>query len=298
MKLLEVIGLQKNYGDIHAVKGISFSVNKGEFVALLGPNGAGKSTTINILCTLLKPTAGEVYYSDYKVGDDDEMIRNKIGIVFQDNVMDNKLTVKENLLTRAILYNNNRKLAKEKVEDIINTLKINDYQDQYYGELSGGQRRRADIARALLHSPEILFLDEPTTGLDPSTRKLIWETMDTLLKKGLTIILTTHYMEETMNCDQVIIMNQGEIICSDTPEQLRHKYSGDVLKVLGNLTEIEKSLDHYDYDMQQDYLKIKLNETTDSIELLQTIKEHVEAFEVIRGNMDDVFLNLTGTRLE
>lgn len=298
MKILEVRGLQKKYGDIEAVKGINFSVNKGEFVGLLGPNGAGKSTTINILCTLLKPTAGDVYYNEYKIGKHDQSIRNKIGIVFQESVLDNKLTVKENLLTRGILYNNDRKIVKEKVESIISTLQISDYENQYYGELSGGQRRRADIARALLHSPEILFLDEPTTGLDPSTRKLIWETFDILLKNGLTIILTTHYMEETMNCDKVIIMNKGEIISSDTPEQLRLQYSGDVLKVMGNLDEIVKLIGEYKYDLQQDFVKIKLNDTTDSMDLLQVIKNHVTAFEVLRGNMDDVFLNLTGTRLE
>lgn len=298
MKILEVSGLQKNYKDINAVKGINFSVNKGEFVALLGPNGAGKSTTINILCTLLKPTAGTVSYEGFEIGKDDESIRKKIGIVFQDNVLDNKLTVRENLLTRGILYCNDRKIVREKVDNIISTLKINDYENQYYGELSGGQRRRADIARALLHSPEILFLDEPTTGLDPSTRKMIWETLDTLLKDGLTIILTTHYMEETMNCDKVIIMNKGEIISSDTPEQLRLEYSGDVLKVMGNLLEIKKLLSGYDYDLQKDYITIKLNDTTDSMNLLQIIKDHVTSFEVLKGNMDDVFLNLTGTRLE
>ena len=298
MKILEVNGLQKNYNKIQAVKGINFSVNKGEFVALLGPNGAGKSTTINILSTLLRPTAGEVSYNGFKIGTDDEDIRKKIGIVFQDNVLDNKLSVKENLLTRGILYNNDRQTVQEKVNEIISTLKITDYQHQYYGELSGGQRRRVDIARALLHSPEILFLDEPTTGLDPSTRKLIWETMNTLLDQGLTIILTTHYMEETMNCDKVIIMNEGEIIVSDTPEKLRVLYSSDVLKVLGNLEEIKPLLEDYEYEMHQDYLKIKLNETTDSIELLQTLKNHITAFEVLRGNMDDVFLNLTGTRLD
>lgn len=298
MKVLEVRGLQKNYKDVNAVKGIDFDINKGEFVALLGPNGAGKTTTINILCTLLKPTAGEISYNGYKIGTDDENIRKKVGIVFQDNVLDDKLSVRENLLTRGILYNNDRNIVKEKVNNIISTLKIDNYESQYYGNLSGGQRRRVDIARALLHSPEILFLDEPTTGLDPSTRKLIWETMDALLKEGLTIILTTHYMEETMNCDKVIIMNMGEIICSDTPEQLRLMHSTDTLKVLGNLKEIEKLITEYDYEINQDYIKIKLNSTKDSIGLLKVIENHVEAFEVLRGNMDDVFLNLTGTRLD
>jgi len=255
MKILEVTGLKKNYNGLEAVKGIDFSVNKGEFVALLGPNGAGKSTTINILCTLLKQSDGEISYQGSKVGFDDELIRKKIGIVFQDSVMDHKLSVKENLLTRGILYYNDRKIVKAKVEEVITTLMINDYENQLYGELSGGQRRRADIARALLHSPEILFLDEPTTGLDPSTRKLVWKTMKTLRDNGLTIILTTHYMEETMNCDKVIIMNKGNIICSDTPEQLRIKHSSDVLKVVGNLDNIEKQLHKHECEIKNDCLE-------------------------------------------
>ncbi len=298
MKIFEVKNLKKNYNDLAAVKGIDFSVNKGEFVALLGPNGAGKSTTISILCTLLKQSSGDVYYGSSRIGYDDDKIRNDIGIVFQDSVLDNNLTVKENLYTRGILYYNDRKTLKTKVDEIIKTLTLEDVLNQLYGTLSGGQRRRVDIARALLHSPEILFLDEPTTGLDPSTRKMVWETMDALRNKGLTILLTTHYMEETMNCDKVIIMDKGNIICSDTPEQLRIKYSNDVLKVIGNLDNIKNLISDFNYIEKQDYLAITINTAAKTIDLLHRIKKDVEAFEVIRGNMDDVFLNLTGKRLQ
>lgn len=297
MKILEVKGLTKNYNDLQAVRGIDFSINQGEFVALLGPNGAGKSTTINILCTLLRQTSGDVLYGDSKIGQDDDVIRNDIGIVFQDNVLDNNLTVEENLLTRGILYINNRKELKEKVQDIISTLQIGDIAKQRYGTLSGGQRRRVDIARALLHSPKILFLDEPTTGLDPSTRKLVWNTMKHLREKGLTIVLTTHYMEETIDCDRVIIMNKGEILCQDSPEQLRMKYSKDVLKVIGNLEGIKRQLTDYEYNAFHDYIEIEVQDSLQADQLLQVIKSDVIAFEVLRGNMDDVFLNLTGTRL-
>lgn len=297
MKILEVKGLTKNYNDLQAVRGIDFSINQGEFVALLGPNGAGKSTTINILCTLLSQTSGDVLYGDSKIGQDDDVIRNDIGIVFQDNVLDNNLTVEENLLTRGILYINNRKELKEKVQDIISTLQIGDIAKQRYGTLSGGQRRRVDIARALLHSPKILFLDEPTTGLDPSTRKLVWNTMKHLREKGLTIVLTTHYMEETIDCDRVIIMNKGEILCQDSPEQLRMKYSKDVLKVIGNLEGIKRQLTDYEYNAFHDYIEIEVQDSLQADQLLQVIKSDVIAFEVLRGNMDDVFLNLTGTRL-
>ena len=297
MKILEVKKLQKNYKEVQAVRGIDFSINKGEFVAFLGPNGAGKSTTLNILCTLLKQTNGEVIYHNYKVGKDDEAIRNQIGIVFQNSVLDDKLTVKENLETRAILYSNNVSDTKDLVQKTIQTMQLEDIEDQLYGELSGGQRRRVDIARALLHSPEILFLDEPTTGLDPSTRKLVWETMKTLRDNGLTIVLTTHYMEETMDCDRIIVIDQGKIIALDTPEKLRMLYSSDVLKVLGNLKEIKTILTHNEYHEYNDYIEIKLNSSTDAIELLQQLKPYIEAFEVLRGNMDDVFLQLTGRRL-
>ena len=297
MKILEVKGLTKNYDDINAVKGIDFSIKKGEFVALLGPNGAGKSTTINILCTLLKQTNGDVFYEEHQVGKDDENIRRKIGIVFQDNVLDEKLTVRENLITRGILYTKNKKEVLLKVDDIINTLLIEDFKDQHYGSLSGGQRRRVDIARALLHSPEILFLDEPTTGLDPSTRKLVWATLKKLRDQGLTIILTTHYMEETVDCDQVIIMNKGEIICTDTPQQLRINYSHDTLKVVGDLDAIKTKILDREFKEIQDYLEIKLENSLDGLSLLEQIKEDIQAFEVLRGSMDDVFLNLTGMRL-
>lgn len=298
MNILEVRGLHKQYDAVHAVKGIDFNIKKGEFVALLGPNGAGKSTTINILCTLLKPTSGEVSYQGNYIGKNDDEIRKKIGIVFQDNVMDDKLTVKENLYTRAYLYHNHKDTVSNIVDSIIETLQITNYKDQLYGELSGGQRRRADIARALIHAPEILFLDEPTTGLDPSTRKLIWKTLDKLRDEGLTIILTTHYMEETINCDKVIIMNKGEIISTNTPEKLRVLHSSDRLKVMGNLDEMKKHLSDFTYEEHQDHLSIKVNKSNETIALLNDLKESIEAFEVIRGNMDDVFLNLTGTRLE
>lgn len=297
MKLLEVTDLKKNYGDLQAVKGVNFSVNKGEFVALLGPNGAGKSTTINILCTLLQQTAGTVSYGDNIIGKHDNQIRKNIGIVFQDNVLDKKLTVIENLITRGMLYYNNKDKVNQQVSYIIETLKMDDFKTQMYGTLSGGQRRRVDIARALLHSPEILYLDEPTTGLDPSTRKLVWDIMKTLRNNGLTIFLTTHYMEETMGCDKVMIMNDGNIICSDSPENLRVQYSNDTLKVMGDIEKIKTMISDYEYKELQDVLEIQVKNTVSSIDLLQKLKPYITAFEVLRGNMDDVFLNLTGTRL-
>ncbi len=297
MKLLEVKNLHKNYKEIEALKGISFSINKGEFVALLGPNGAGKSTTINILCTLLRQTDGEVYYGDLKIGKDDAKIRKSVGVVFQESVLDNKLTIKENLITRGSLYGYNKEELMDKVEKVISTLKIEDYQNQKYGETSGGQRRRADIARALLHDPELLILDEPTTGLDPSTRKLVWETLNELREAGLTIILTTHYMEETAECDNVIIINEGEIITSDTPDNLRVKHSKDRLRLIGDIDSIKEKLQGSKIKNGAGVVEVELKNSLESLEILEQVKEYVTAFEVIRGDMDDVFLNLTGLRL-
>ncbi len=297
MKTLEVKDLYKNYKLIEAVKGISFSVNKGEFIALLGPNGAGKSTTINILCTLLRQTEGTVEYGDFVIGKDDSEIRKKVGVVFQDSVLDDKLTIRENLLTRGSLYNYDSDYLAVRVDEIISTLKIEEYKNQRYGEISGGQRRRADIARALLHNPDILILDEPTTGLDPSTRKLVWETLSELREQGLTIILTTHYMEETVECDNVIIMNEGEIITSDSPENLRVKHSHDRLKLMGDLDSIEHKLEQYEFVKKPQVIEVKIDSSMTSLDILDVVRNDLTAFEVIRGNMDDVFLNLTGTRL-
>lgn len=297
MKILEVKNLYKNYKLIEAVKGISFSVNKGDFIALLGPNGAGKSTTINILCTLLRQTEGSVAYGDLVIGKDDSEIRKKVGIVFQDSVLDDKLTIKENLLTRGALYNYGKDYLSTRVDEIISTLKIEEYKNQRYGEISGGQRRRADIARALLHNPDILILDEPTTGLDPSTRKLVWETLSELRELGLTIILTTHYMEETIECDNVIIMNEGEIITSDSPENLRVKYSHDRIRLMGDIKSIESKLGQYELVKKAQLIEVKIDSSMKSLDILDLVRNDLTAFEVIRGNMDDVFLNLTGMRL-
>ncbi len=297
MKLLEVRDLYKNYKEIEALKGISFSINKGEFVALLGPNGAGKSTTMNILCTLLRQTAGNVQYGDLIIGKDDAKIRKRVGVVFQESVLDNKLTIKENLMTRGALYGYGKEELISKVANVISTLRIEDYQDQKYGETSGGQRRRADIARALLHEPELLILDEPTTGLDPSTRKLVWETLDELREQGLTIILTTHYMEETADCDNVIIINEGTIVTSDTPDNLRVKHSTDRLRLIGDIDSIKNELSNYTIKNGAGVVEVELKNSLESLVIIEKVKEYVTAFEVIRGDMDDVFLNLTGTRL-
>ena len=215
------------------IKEISFSIKQGEVMGFLGPNGAGKSTTINIICTTLAKTSGEILVNGLTLGKDDEKIRHNIGVVFQNGVLDNMLTVKENILTRASFYNLSSDTITKRLQSIANLLSMNDFLNRPYGKLSGGQRRKADIARAVINQPKILFLDEPTTGLDPATRVKVWEIIDHLRKdEGMTIFLTTHYMEEADRADNISIINEGKIVVTGTPNQLKEKYSTDSLRIM------------------------------------------------------------------
>ena len=228
--LLEVKNLMKNYGNVEAVKGISFNVEKGTFFSFLGHNGAGKSTTINIIATLLGKTSGDVKVCGYKVDENDFEIRTQIGVVFQESVLDAFLTVEENLKLKASFYNFSKNKTTEIIENLQGVLDIKDMMKQKYGKLSGGQRRRVDIANALINLPELLILDEPTTGLDPQTRQEVWKIIKKIqIEQGITIFLTTHYMEETLESDKVIILDEGKIVAEGTPEELRMKYSTDKL---------------------------------------------------------------------
>ena len=224
-EIIKVSSLKKSYGNVKAVKGINFSVEKGSLFAFLGPNGAGKSTTIDILCTLNKFDDGRISIAGYDLQHESNEIRNRIGVVFQDNLMDKKLTVKENLMIRAGFYYNSKIKRKLAVSEATKYSEIEGFLHRDYGTLSGGQRRRVDIARALLNTPKILFLDEPTTGLDPQTRKHIWETVERLQKENnMTIFLTTHYMEEAAKADYVVVMDDGLIVAQGTPYELKEKY--------------------------------------------------------------------------
>jgi len=229
--IIEVQNLTHRYGSLTAVDTVSFAVERGSLFACLGPNGAGKSTTISVLTTLAALQAGTVTYSvigddPWLVGQDDAAIRSKIGVVFQDSLLDGKQTVRANLETRAALY------RVDTIAAVVDTLRLADILKRPYGKLSGGQRRRVDIARALLASPEILFLDEPTTGLDPQSRNLVWETIDSLRQEGLTVFLTTHYMHETEQADQVLIIDHGKLIAFDSPAELRAQYAPTETRVV------------------------------------------------------------------
>ena len=294
MDAIEVHDLVKTYGELRAVDGISFSVPEGSFFAFLGPNGAGKSTTISIICSLLGRDSGTVRIFGRDVSD--PSIRDDIGVVFQDSMLDPKLTVRENLTIRASMYS--LKDVRSSVDRAMNDADCTDFADQRYGTLSGGQRRRADIARALVHSPRILILDEPTSGLDPHTRKVIWDSIYGLNREcGMTVLLTTHYMEEAANADDVVVIDHGSIVAHGTPEQLREMYSRDRMTVVPTDATIMK--DRLDglgvmYSQEREVFTIELSATVDAIPIIDSIRDIVVSFEVRMGSMDDAFVSITG----
>lgn len=299
MKAIEVINLKKSYEDVEAVRGISFDVEKDSFFAFLGPNGAGKSTTINIIATLLEQNSGTIKVLGYEVGVDDDKIRNKIGVVFQQKMLDDLLTVRENLLVRASFYGINKTEFYERMDEINKYLEVLPFFDQRYGNLSGGQKRKADIARALLHWPEILILDEPTTGLDPKSRKDIWTLISKLRdEKEITIFLTTHYMEEVIDANKVVVVDEGNIVAMGSSEQLRLEYSSDRVKIIPkNGLEEKLKRDHVKYYVVNDTINIELDSCFDGLAIIDTYKDDISEFEILRGDMDDVFVNITGRKL-
>lgn len=294
---ITVKNLYKKYRQNPAVNGISFNVAQGEFFAFLGENGAGKSTTINIISTILKKSGGEISVFNHAIGKDDDAIRADIGIVFQNSVLDNKLTVKENLYTRASYYGFSGRETTERVNEVRENFELGSIWNQKYEKLSGGQRRRVDIARALIHRPKILILDEPTTGLDPNTRKMVWNHIENLRKtEELTIFLTTHYMEETADADHVVILDKGEIIADGTPAHLKSSHTKSRLIWYAPQTE-ENSvlLDGFEYSYKSDHYSLYLQGNI--TEFLYIHRDRITDYEIIKGTMDDVFLNLTGKEL-
>lgn len=300
-KIIEVRGLTKTFGDIQAVKNIDFHVNAGQLFAFLGPNGAGKSTTIDIICTLLQADSGTVDIAGFTLGEDDFDIKSIIGVVFQTNLLDKLLTVRENLDVRGSFYGIPTSGLETAMQRATEAAGVAGFMDRPYGKLSGGQRRRADIARALINTPKILFLDEPTTGLDPQTRKNVWDMLRKLqAEHGMTIFLTTHYMEEAASADYVVIIDEGEVVAKGTPDELREAYSSDMLKLRSDrMDEVTRLLDSIPirYELDQDVLKVKLDRTIDAIPILEQCKPYVSFFEVISGTMDDAFIAITGKEL-
>lgn len=294
---ISVQGLRKNYGNFTAVDGIDFVVEQGHLFAFLGPNGAGKSTTINILSTLLTKDAGQVIVNNFEVGKQDNEVRRSIGLVFQDNMLDALLTVKENLMVRGGLYGDSAAVLHAQLKKVCEVMDIGELLNRPYGKLSGGQRRRAEIARALMNHPEILIMDEPTTGLDPQTRLKVWENI-TLLQKELnmTVFLTTHYMEEAVGADQVAVIDHGKIIATGTPAELRSKYTQDVLRMVGDAAPLTERLAQKGYNPVSEggVIEVKVHDSMEALRLLNELEGSYTGFEVVRGRMDDMFINLTG----
>ena len=297
-KAITVNNLTKKYDDFTAVDNISFDVEEGELFAFLGENGAGKSTTINILCTILGKSAGDVRVFGRVLSKEDDEIRKLIGIVFQNSVLDKKLTVGENLMTRGAYYGLSRAKIKARLEPYMEDFEIGEIWNRKYEKLSGGQRRRVDIVRALINDPKILFLDEPTTGLDPKSRKIVWDHIKKLKKeKQLTIFLTTHYMEETADADEVKILEHGRIIASGTPAELKSRYaSSRLVWYTDKSRSSEDIISGYDYSYDADHYNIKFKGSV--TDLLYKNSRLITDYEVIKGSMDDVFLNLTGREME
>ncbi len=283
MNIIKVENLTKRYGDFTAVDHISFEVEKGTLLGFLGVNGAGKTTVINMLATLLTPEEGRVELCGHLLGKGDVQIRKKIGIVYQQNCLDELLSVQENLMCRGIIHGATKTEAKAQCEKLSTILKLEDILKKKYKTLSGGQKRRCEIAAALMHTPELLFLDEPTTGLDPATRLDVWSTIEELQKtEKMTVFLTTHYMEEAAKADNIIIMDHGKIVTSGTPFVLKEKYAMDKVKLYYKNGKAEV---------------VQVASTLEALPVIRKQEEKLAGFEVIQGNMDDVFLNAVGRDL-
>ena len=295
--ILQIEHLSKSYGDLKAVDDISLKVKKGSLFSFLGMNGAGKSTTINIICSILKKDSGKIYVNGYDLDKDVNKIKEEIGIVFQNSVLDNDLTVYQNLKVRASFYGFSKKEEKEKINNIVNLLQLNEILDKPINKLSGGQKRRVDIARSMIHNPKLLILDEPTTGLDPKTRLMVWNLINEIRNKtGMNVFLTTHYMEEAEESTYIVIMNKGKIISEGTPLELKNKYTSDYIKAyLDKNEQLEELLNkdniQYSYFEENNFYKIYIKNSELSVELLNKYKDYIKDFEILKGDMDDVFLN-------
>ena len=296
--IIKISHLNKSYKDVKAVNDLSFTVNRGELFAFLGVNGAGKSTTIHIICSQLSKDSGEVIIDGYNLDTQKESIKRKLGVVFQNSVLDKDLSVYDNLLYRGSLYGLSKKECQKRIETLSIQLQFKDYLNRSLSKLSGGQKRRIDVARALIHDPEILILDEPTTGLDPQTRNVLWSFIEYLRKeKGMTLFLTTHYMEEAASADSVVILDHGQIVASGSPLYLKNQYANDYITLYGVCEDKVKML-ALPYEKIKDAYRIEIKNTRDATSLICQYPSLFVDYEITKGKMDDVFLNITGKKLE
>lgn len=298
---IEVRNFTKKFGDFTAVDNISFEVEEGSIFAFLGPNGAGKSTTINTLCTILDKTTGELRINGYDVNHQKDKVRNNIGIVFQESTLDGKLTIEENLKLHCDFYNVPKTEVNERIEFVLNLVDMEDKRDVTVESLSGGMKRRAEIARGLVHYPKVLFLDEPTTGLDPQTRSNVWDYILKLQKqKDITIFLTTHYMEEAEICHKIAIIDNGKIVAFDTPYNLKKKYTSTVMKVEASdagLLTTSLSNRNIRYDHAGNHFRIYTSDTAMLLNVLAENQTIINDIEINKGSLNDVFLAITGKEI-
>lgn len=295
--IIEIENLSKSFKDVKAVSDLSFSVKKCELFAFLGVNGAGKSTTISIICNQLKKDSGKIVIDGVDIDKNSESINSKLGVVFQASVLDGFLTVYDNLKNRAALYGIYGKEFEKRLDELSDILNFKDLLKRSVKKLSGGQRRKIDIARALFHHPKILILDEPTTGLDPQTRKNIWNVINKLRKEEqITVLLTTHYMEEAADADYVVIIDSGKKVASGTPLELKNKYTGDFI-TLYNVKEEDVIKLGFPYEVIRDAYRIAIPDTKTASNLIIEHQDIFNDFEITKGKMDDVFLQVTGKKL-
>lgn len=295
--IIEIDGLNKSFGQVHAVQNLSFRVKEGELFAFLGVNGAGKSTTINIMCGQLSKDSGTVQIDGCDLDNNCAAVKCKLGVVFQNSVLDSSLSARDNLQSRAALYGIKGKQFQQRLAELAKLLDFEDFLNRPVGKLSGGQRRRIDIARALLHNPKILVFDEPTTGLDPQTRKLLWDVVNDLRKReGLTVFLTTHYMEEAADADFVVILDSGKIVAEGTPLELKNAYAGDYVTFYNVEEQAVKALQR-PYIAVRDGFRVQIANTQQATELILQNPSLFCDYEITKGKMDDVFLAVTGKNL-
>ncbi len=297
-KIIEIKSLEKSFGEIKAVQNISFSVREGELFAFLGVNGAGKSTTISIICQQLKKDSGKVIINGVDISENSASLKRELGVVFQNSVLDSSLSSYDNLKSRAALYGISGKFFDEKLAHLAELLDFESFLKQPLGKLSGGQRRRIDVARALIHDPKILILDEPTTGLDPQTRRKLWEVISDLRReRNMTVFLTTHYMEEASDADYVVILDAGKIAAEGTPLELKNRYTGDFITLYGNSEDEIKALGRSYEEIKNGY-RVSVENTAEATKLIIENPSVFYDYEITKGKMDDVFLAVTGKKLE
>ncbi len=295
--IIEIKRLNKSFKEVKAVQDLSFNVRKGELFAFLGLNGAGKSTTIAVICGELKKDDGEVKIGGISVDEAGEKVKRRLGVVFQNSVLDKDLTLRENLSFRAALYGYGKNEEKARIAELSALLDLESLLDRPVGKMSGGQRRRGDIARALLHQPDILILDEPTTGLDPQTRKMIWTVVDGLRKnENMTVFLTTHYMEEAAEADYVVILDSGKIAAQGSPLDLKNEYAGDFVTLYG-VTDDEINAIEKPFERVVGGVRFSVKDTLEATELIVKYPHIFKDYEIVKGKMDDVFLAVTGKKL-